>query len=197
MIKHNACPNCAGDVVGRKDKKWCSEQCRSAARDKRSYNVAYYHANKARLTEANKTWREQNRAYVIQKRREWVSKNIDSVREYQLQYQREWYPANRDRQSEYQSRRRDQKAAAGRYEVSKRDYVKLLRRFDGLCAYCASSAAEWDHVVPISRGGRHSIGNIVPSCMPCNRSKGAKLLYQWRLMRVTPDGFDLGSLVIL
>lgn len=37
-----------------------------------------------------------------------------------------------------------------------------------------------DHVVPIRRGGRHSIGNLLPSCNRCNLSKAAKLLVEWR-----------------
>ena len=197
MIQHNACPQCGGDVIGRKDKKWCSDRCRGAARDKRAYNVAYYHANKERRREYNRRWGLENRAHVRAKRREWVEKNLEAVREYQREYQRVWYPSNRERQSEYQSRRRDRKNAAGRFVVTKADYASLIRRHEGRCAYCPSPATEWDHVVPISRGGRHSIANILPSCMPCNRSKGAKLLYQWLLIRSTPVGFDLGSLVIL
>ena len=197
MIQPNACPQCGGDVVGRKDKKWCSEKCRSASRDKRPYNIAYYHANKERLRENHRQWERDNRSHVTAKRRAWVEKNLEAVREYQREYQRAWYPANRDRQSEYQSRRRDKKNAAGRFVVTKRDYARLTRRYGGRCAYCPSSATEWDHVVPISRGGRHGVSNLVPSCMPCNRSKGAKLLYEWLLLRRTPDGFDLASLVIL
>lgn len=37
-----------------------------------------------------------------------------------------------------------------------------------------------DHVVPLSRGGRHSIGNILPACESCNLSKHASYLVEWR-----------------
>jgi 5-methylcytosine-specific restriction endonuclease McrA len=37
-----------------------------------------------------------------------------------------------------------------------------------------------DHVVPLARGGGHSIDNVVPACRPCNRSKGGKLVADWR-----------------
>jgi len=33
-------------------------------------------------------------------------------------------------------------------------------------------AWEVDHSIPISRGGTSDMNNLVPACMPCNRSKG-------------------------
>ncbi len=36
-----------------------------------------------------------------------------------------------------------------------------------------------DHILPLSRGGSHSIDNVVPACHTCNRSKAAKLLLDW------------------
>ncbi len=36
-----------------------------------------------------------------------------------------------------------------------------------------------DHVVPIVAGGRHDISNVVPSCMPCNMSKGIRPVDEW------------------
>lgn len=37
-----------------------------------------------------------------------------------------------------------------------------------------------DHVIPVVRGGRHAIGNILPACAACNGSKHAALLVVWR-----------------
>jgi 5-methylcytosine-specific restriction endonuclease McrA len=39
---------------------------------------------------------------------------------------------------------------------------------------------EMDHVVPLSRRGRHSIGNVVLACPACNNSKGRRYLVEWR-----------------
>ena len=73
--------------------------------------------------------------------------------------------------------------AAGVADVTPLDYQRLFNRYDGECAYChvqLGDSFDWDHVVPVSRGGRHSVGNLVPACQTCNRSKGAKLLVEWR-----------------
>ncbi|MEU3012150.1 HNH endonuclease [Nocardia asteroides] len=41
------------------------------------------------------------------------------------------------------------------------------------CAYCGSPAAalQKDCVQAISRGGRYTLGNVVPACGSCNSSK--------------------------
>lgn len=54
----------------------------------------------------------------------------------------------------------------------------------GRCAYCFNvSAADFDHVVPLARGGTNDIGNLVPACEKCNASKGAKSLLQFMMYR--------------
>lgn len=64
------------------------------------------------------------------------------------------------------------------------DLRRLLDRHRGLCAYCHSRPFEhWDHIIPIARGGAHSIGNLTPACARCNLSKQAKLPIQFRLRK--------------
>jgi len=55
----------------------------------------------------------------------------------------------------------------------------LLELFDGGCAYCDQSADTWDHVVPVSKGGKTVPGNILPSCVVCNSSKRARDMEKW------------------
>ena len=48
------------------------------------------------------------------------------------------------------------------------------------CRYCgAHGRLECDHVVPLSRGGRSDLENLVTACLPCNRRKGARTLKEW------------------
>ena len=45
----------------------------------------------------------------------------------------------------------------------------------GVCHYCGGkfppSELTMDHIVPLSRGGRSTKGNIVPCCKACNNNK--------------------------
>lgn len=71
--------------------------------------------------------------------------------------------------------------------ISVEDWINILIRFDHQCAYCPSKLdLSLDHVVPMSRGGKHTVGNIVPACRRCNGSKGDMLLSEWRYMQGLP-----------
>jgi 5-methylcytosine-specific restriction endonuclease McrA len=60
---------------------------------------------------------------------------------------------------------------------------QLWRRwveFDHRCAYCgADGDMQVEHVIPISKGGEHHLGNIVPACQRCNYSKRSASAEQW------------------
>lgn len=53
----------------------------------------------------------------------------------------------------------------------------------GVCHYCGDrfSAKEltMDHIVPVSKGGKTTKGNVVPCCKTCNTEKKSKLLMEW------------------
>lgn len=68
----------------------------------------------------------------------------------------------------------------------------LMRRDHFRCAYCGHRAETIDHVVPRSRGGKHTWENCVASCMSCNHRKADKSLAElgWtlRVQPVVPRG---------
>ncbi|WP_223625005.1 HNH endonuclease [Microbacterium sp. EST19A] len=52
----------------------------------------------------------------------------------------------------------------------------------GGCAYCRSEddgRLQRDCVMPISRGGRYTIDNVVPACASCNASKSNSEVTGW------------------
>ena len=65
----------------------------------------------------------------------------------------------------------------------KKRYTK--RKFTGreVCHYCGRkltrAIATFDHVVPLSLGGRDDFSNMVWCCRRCNHSKSNKLLEDW------------------
>jgi 5-methylcytosine-specific restriction endonuclease McrA len=62
------------------------------------------------------------------------------------------------------------------------DAKQVAKIYASSCFSCGTNKnISLDHVIPIARGGNHSIGNLMPLCQPCNSSKGKKLLVEWRL----------------
>lgn len=49
----------------------------------------------------------------------------------------------------------------------------------GLCHHCGGKFAKaeltMDHLIPIARGGKSVKNNVVPSCKPCNQTRGHTL----------------------
>lgn len=80
-----------------------------------------------------------------------------------------------------QHERRIRLATSDVRKVTAKDWRRLIARYDGLCAYCRTRpATDQDHIVPVSRGGRYAIGNLLPACRSCNASKNGRLLVEWR-----------------
>ena len=78
------------------------------------------------------------------------------------------------------------KAHGRRAKVNQNGVFKILRKelkklYSSPCFYCGSlNKITIDHVIPISRGGTHGIGNLVAACAFCNRSKNKKFLIEWK-----------------
>jgi 5-methylcytosine-specific restriction protein A len=53
----------------------------------------------------------------------------------------------------------------------------------GLCHYCGKKMVfkeiTMDHLVPLTRGGKSSKDNLVPSCKACNNKKKNMLPLEW------------------
>lgn len=63
------------------------------------------------------------------------------------------------------------------YPLSK-ELENLLVKQNHKCAYCGSSLVKYkhlDHIIPLSKGGNHSIKNVEWLCPSCNFKKGSRL----------------------
>ena len=83
-------------------------------------------------------------------------------------------------------------------------YARIKKRFDYVpfsraniyardgytCQYCAgkfpTQELTFDHVVPVSQGGRKDWDNIVTCCVSCNRRKGGRTPEEARMRLVKP-----------
>lgn len=64
------------------------------------------------------------------------------------------------------------------FTISTRDFRRLHA---GPCMACgATEDLIFDHLIPVERGGDHSIGNLSRLCRPCNTSKLDQTYMEWR-----------------
>ena len=57
----------------------------------------------------------------------------------------------------------------------------ITQLFFGKCVYCLErDGTTQDHVIPVSKGGKHVVENVLPACTRCNSSKNNKPLDEWR-----------------
>lgn len=71
------------------------------------------------------------------------------------------------------AKRRRRRVALADNDLSTTEWADLVAAWGGACAYCGapSTALQRDCVLPISRGGRYTLDNVVPACASCNASK--------------------------
>lgn len=62
--------------------------------------------------------------------------------------------------------------ASVEHDLTPAQWAQLREEWGG-CAYCGTSgvALQRDCVQALSRGGRYTLGNVVPVCRSCNASK--------------------------
>lgn len=84
------------------------------------------------------------------------------------------YKALHPEQRREDSLRRYQLQSAAGDSITDPQWLAMLDAHDHRCHWCGESNVELtkDHVIPISKGGECVASNIVPSCLPCNASRG-------------------------
>lgn len=71
------------------------------------------------------------------------------------------------------ARKRKRRMDGIEHDLSPVQWAALQEAWGGGCAYCGASdsSLQRDCILPLSRGGRYTLTNIVPACRSCNASK--------------------------
>jgi hypothetical protein len=70
----------------------------------------------------------------------------------------------------------DRSQTARRERISDSVRIFVWQRDEGKCAKCGSrERLEFDHIIPVARGGSSTERNIQLLCEECNRSKGVNI----------------------
>jgi 5-methylcytosine-specific restriction endonuclease McrA len=154
----------------------------------RDYAKAYYQANKEHIKAKVKLWYSENRDTAAAYSKAWAKANPDKVAAANRRWCRAnakkvaarskaWSQANLEKERFTSAKRRATQLENGVFTVTLKELKRLYAR---PCAYCGAISKHIDHVIPLSRGGTHSIGNMVGACASCNLSKSVKFITEWK-----------------
>jgi len=175
---------------------WERNKRRLRPEEVRGYERRQYALNPARRQYRlayKRLWLADHPSY----NREWWRQNhyrLSSYNSVSSQYQARWRKENplrtRDAEARYrddhqekirlkqQTRRARIKSGFVETDITVEALSQLNKKQKGRCVYChQEKKLTLDHVIPLSKGGRHMMSNVVLACLSCNSSKGARLAY--------------------
>lgn len=164
----------------------------------KQYSKSYYATSESRKNYYKK-YKLENKALIKKTMDFWVKNNPDKIKAKDERYRKanrqkrneitkqflaqnpqypgEWRKKNPDKVKANRIRRRARVRSAKTFLVSEKDIKKLLSK---PCAYCNKQSEHLDHVIPLAKGGDHSIGNLIGACSKCNASKSDKFITRWK-----------------
>lgn len=130
-----------------------SQHKRDHPEQRRRIAHAYQQANPARGCEYSRRWRERHREVYLAKLRTYSQAHPEKVRE-------------------HARTRRLRKLGVRNGGLGPAQWATILAAWRNRCAYCGKKRPlEQEHIVPLSKGGPHTVGNVVPACRSCNGRK--------------------------
>lgn len=116
---------------------------------------------------------ERNREKVLARKKAYRENNAETISEYMAK----WELENRDKRYAITAKRNYNLESTSVEPIS-RSFV--WERDEGVCGICKDMAdpENWhmDHIMPLSKGGSHTMDNVQVSHPKCNLSKGATII---------------------
>lgn len=138
------------------------------------HNQAWRKRNVEKVREAGRRQYANNVEHHRAVKNAWREANVEKIKAIQRTHRLN----NLEKFAEKQHIRRAKMRLNGVYQVSAKELVKL---YSSPCIACGTTEqVTIDHIIPIARGGRHSIGNLQPLCLTCNSSKNARTMAEWK-----------------
>lgn len=136
------------------------------------YSNQWYQKNAKRHMENHLKWNKEHPEKPTIYHETWAKNNKTHLRNYAKKRREEFPELNQ----QAMTIRRARKANAPINDFTHAQWTALQVAFDHRCAYCGKRAKghlTQDHVQPLSKGGSHTLSNIVPACKSCNSRKHA------------------------
>jgi 5-methylcytosine-specific restriction endonuclease McrA len=129
------------------------ERARASARRKAARRYA---TNPETSQAASRLWKHVHNAEVLQYAKDYAAEHPEVARA-------------------TSRRRRARKKAAPVCDFTAAQWRALCKAVGYRCAYCGKrfpfKQLTQDHITPLSKGGSHTLSNIIPACASCNSSK--------------------------
>jgi len=150
---------------------------------------AYRLSNPLAVQESWKKTYTKHRAKRIANSKNWSANNPNKRKQIEAKYRANnrletqarseaWGLANPNKRREYKLRRRARLESNGQHLILAKEIARI---YSSPCFYCGGhDRIEADHIIPVSKGGRHSVGNLIPACRWCNASKGNRFISEWK-----------------
>ncbi len=154
----------------------------------RKKRKAYSESHKEINNQRGKAWYINNREKRIEQIKAYKESRLDWYRD----YIKRWYVEHPDKRKQYiarymrshpeiiKARNAKRKLLMRMQRVGKVDYDAILERDGLMCHICGQvidrSQLQFDHIIPLSKGGAHSMENISVAHARCNNQKGDKIL---------------------
>jgi len=158
-ITEKRCNTCGeictiGDFSKARNKK-CGVRgsCKTCEAKKR---LEYFYKNHKKQLHIAAIWKEKNREHI-------------------KVYDRERRKNNPEKRREYKEARVAREKGAPIATLTVKEWYFIKQSYNFRCVYCGKKVKKLtkDHIIPLSRGGNHTMDNVVPACFSCNSRKKA------------------------
>lgn len=170
--------------------KYCSE-CIPVVQ--KVFFAKWYRENSEKVSACQAKWRKENAEKNKLRKAKYRKENLEKVSEGYATWLKENPEKKRTSDAEYKKTHADRvqvygaKRRAAKYGntpieelLTSTEWLAILAEAKGHCHYCDKEAKlTLDHVIPLSKGGKHSKDNVVAACAHCNCSKGNKTVEAW------------------
>lgn len=166
------------------------------AEEHRAAVKAWQSKNQERVIENRRRWYLENMEKAKANVSAWYRANTERARERSKKHREDNAEYYRVKKAEYHRQNRHRSRANGSAQKARMRNAQLgdKRPILAFCKFlltAESIACYWcredlpverrqiDHIIPLQRGGPHSVGNLCVSCPTCNNKKGTKLPHEF------------------
>ena len=141
-------------------------------------------ANKEHVAKTVKAYQQSHKSQVNATNKQWQLRNRKEHLKSHRKAQRDYYSKHREY---YRTKAKERRALRRKAVVNLAGILNFMERVKekslSICYYCEgkvhSDKIHFDHIVPLSKGGAHSVENLCVSCADCNQSKYDKPIQAW------------------